>query len=75
MKEKFLSEKQRAEDILLGSLGFGQDASIVACLSDENYFWGEGVYSDGEKFTFKSEDPITDLERWAIQVLSQKRDK
>ncbi len=71
MKEKFLSEKQRAEDILLGSLGFGQDASITSCCSDSKFFWGEGVYSDGEKFTFKSEDPISQLEMWAIGVLTK----
>lgn len=74
MGEKFLSEENRAEDILLGALGFGEDASIVSVeLAPDGFYRGVGKYGDGEIFEFVSDLEADDLERWAIGVLSQRK--
>lgn len=69
MSEDFLSEKLRAEDIILGSLGYGEEAHIVSITPRENGFIGIGVFNDGEKFFFESEEQLSELEVWALQVL------
>ena len=69
MNEDFLSEKIRAEDIILGSLGFGEEAKIISISKDEDGFSGVGVWEDGEEFSFKSEDKLTELEIWAVETL------
>lgn len=73
MGEKFLSEENRAEDILLGALGFGEDASIVSVeLTDDGFYRGVGKFGDGETFDFTSDIEADELERWAIGILSQR---
>lgn len=73
MAESFLNEVNRAEDILLGALGFGEDASIVSVeLTDNGFYRGQGRYKDGETFDFVSDLEADDLERWAIGVLRQR---
>ena len=69
MNEDFLSEKIRAEDIILGSLGFGEEAKIISISKDGDGFSGIGMWEDGEEFPFKSEDKLTELEIWAVETL------
>lgn len=68
-EKELLAPRQRAEDILLGALGFSEDARIVSIDALENGFCGTGAYSDGEQFSFQSEDELSTLERWALQQL------
>jgi hypothetical protein len=73
MKEDFLSERNRAEDILLGSLGFGEDASILSVsVSDDGLYRGVGRWPDGDTFEFESDEPAGELELWALKVLGAK---
>jgi hypothetical protein len=69
MVEDFLSEKNRAEDILLGSLGYGEDARIVKVELTDAGYRGVGKWNDGETFDFECEDEIDDLQRWALDIL------
>ncbi|MFM1847265.1 MAG: hypothetical protein RL417_739 [Pseudomonadota bacterium] len=73
MAESFLNEVNRAEDILLGALGFGEDASIVSVeLTPDGFYRGIGRFGDGETFDFTSDIEADDLERWAIGILAQR---
>ena len=72
MADDFLSEKNRAEDILLGSLGFGEDARILVIEKTADGFAGKGRYSDGEEFSFRSDYELDDLDRWALGVLTHR---
>ena len=74
-KENFLEEHIRAEDILLGGLGFGEEASILEVHMKGEFFAGTGQWDDGEEFTFESDDEATDLEKWAVEVLSSQNVK
>ena len=69
MSEDFLSERQRAEDILLGALGYGEDASIITIERIDDGFKGTGRFSDGDTFIFENEDELTELEKWALDIL------
>ena len=69
VKEDFLDERIRAEDILLGALGFDTDAKIKTVEVTAAGYKGRGTWSDGEDFDFASEDEVSDLERWALEVL------
>jgi len=67
-----LSPRIRAEDILLGALGFGEHARIVTIHGTNNGYpgyAGVGTWPDGTTFTFESEEPLTALEQWALAVL------
>lgn len=73
MAESCLNEVNRAEDILLGALGFGEEASILSVvLTPEGFYRGQGRFKDGETFDFESDIEADDLERWAIEVLSRR---
>lgn len=72
MEDDFLSERVRAEDILLGALGFGEDARIVEIEQTSNGYRGVGQWTDGETFEFESEEEIDDLEKWALEILEGK---
>ena len=70
MVEEFLKEENRAEDILLGSLGIGEDAKILSIEeSDGECYRGTARWPDGEVFTFESDEPMDDLQRWALSVI------
>ncbi len=69
MTDDFLSEKIRAEDIILGSLGFDEDAKIVSIEKLDHGFKGTGKWSSGEEFNFVSDDSLSELEEWALTVL------
>lgn len=70
MKEDYLSERNRAEDIILGSLGFGEEASIVSVTLTSQGYQGTGRWPDGEEFQFESDEEPGELERWALKVLA-----
>jgi len=69
VNEKFLDEKTRAEDIILGSLGYAEEASIVSIEVTKEGYCGQGIWSDGETFDFESTEEIDDLEQWALSIL------
>ena len=64
-----LSPLVRAEDILLGSLGFGEEARIVSVERTSVGYKGIGRWADGEEFPFESEDELDELTEWALQIL------
>ena len=65
-----LSPRQRAEDILLGSLGFGEEAKLVTLeRTTIGGYRGIGQYTDGEQFEFESDDELSELQIWALQLL------
>lgn len=64
-----LSPKVRAEDILLGSLGFGEDARIVSVEQTSSGYRGIGVWSDGSQFSFESDEEPDALQVWALDFL------
>ena len=69
MSDDFLDERKRAEDILLGSLGFGEEAQIVSLTVNGTAYKGTGRWSDGESFEFQSEEELDDLQLWALAIL------
>lgn len=71
MKEDFLTEKSRAEDILLGSLGFGEEANIVSIEITTSGYKGVARWKDGEEFPFESNEEMDELQRWALDILTQ----
>ncbi len=64
-----LDPKARAADILLGGLGYGEDAQIVSVQRLTVGYKGIGRWPDGETFEFESEDPLSELEDWALNQL------
>jgi hypothetical protein len=64
-----LSPQVRAEDIILGSLGFGEEARIVSIERVPGGYRGVGRWADGEQFPFESEDELDELTEWALQVV------
>jgi hypothetical protein len=69
-KDDDLSPQARAEDILLGSLGFGEEAKILTVEKTHQGYRGVGVWPDGEKFQFENDDELDDLQVWALRVLA-----
>jgi hypothetical protein len=67
----FLDERTRAEDILLGALGFDTEAKIVKIEIFNGGYRGQGRWSDGEDFDFQSDDEVSDLEKWALTVITK----
>jgi hypothetical protein len=68
-------ERTRAEDIILGSLGYGENARILEVQYNETGtgYVGKGVWPDGEEFSFASEEKLEALEYWALKILKVKR--
>lgn len=62
-------DRSRAEDVLLGSLGFGEEAQLLKIERCGDGYRGNATWPDGETFEFQSEEIVTDLERWALSVL------
>ena len=75
MKEEFLNERNRAEDILLGSLGFGEDAELVTVERTASGYRGTGRWPGGDTFDFESEDELDELQGWALNVWLKRKDK
>lgn len=74
MAEDFLDERTRAEDILLGSVGYGEDAQIVVLERTSSGYCGRGKFQDGEEFDFESDGELDSLEIWALEVLLSRAD-
>ena len=74
MKEDdFLSERNRAEDILLGSLGFGEEARIITVEITSDGYKGTAQWTDGESFDFQWDEGVDELQSWALKVLNNGR--
>lgn len=73
MAEDFLDEKNRAEDILLGSLGFGEEAAIVSIARSRPGYKGTAKWQDGEIFDFECYEDLDELQEWALKVLVDKK--
>lgn len=64
-----LSPSVRAEDIILGSLGFGEEARIASIERTPEGYKGIGRWADGEEFPFESEDEVDELTEWALKII------
>jgi hypothetical protein len=69
MKELIEDTLLRAEDILLGSLGYGEDAKLTALYHVGSALHGSVTFSDGLQDLFQLDDELTELERWAVNHL------
>ncbi|MCB0353447.1 MAG: hypothetical protein KDD64_07985 [Bdellovibrionales bacterium] len=69
MQDDFLSERFRAEDILLGGLGFSDEVRLVSLRRTEGGFEGTAKVDQEEPFEFSSEEELTELEEWAVDIL------
>jgi hypothetical protein len=68
-----LSPQVRAEDIILGSLGFGEEARIVSIERTPSGYKGIARWSDGEQFSFESDDEVDELTEWALTILLENK--
>jgi hypothetical protein len=68
-----LSPQVRAEDIILGSLGFGEEARIVSIERTADGYKGIGRWADGEQFPFESDDELDELQEWALRILLESK--
>ena len=70
-KDKCLDQRTRAEDIILGALGFGEEAKIVSIKKaiNGNAFSGVARWADGEQFEFHSDEELSEIEIWALNIL------
>ena len=72
MPAEKLDRLTRAEDILLGALGYDAPASIVEVHKTNHGYAGCGRYEDGERFEFESTEDLQSLEIWALEVMADK---
>lgn len=70
-REDFLAEHQRAEDILLGAIGFGEDATLISLRIEGSIIEGVVRFSDGDIIPFSYEESLSPLEEWALSVLKR----
>lgn len=68
-EKDILSPNRRAEDVLLGSLGYGEEARIVSVEKMEGGYRGVGKWPDGETFKFESDSELDGLQVWALELL------
>ena len=68
-----LSPLVRAEDVILGSLGFGEEARVVAIERTSDGYKGVGRWADGEEFPFESDDEMDELTEWALGLLLESK--
>ncbi len=71
MDDSFLEQRTRAEDILLGYAGYGEDATIISIERTTDGYTGKGKFRDGEIFEFSSTDEVDELEEWALNILTR----
>ena len=50
-----------------------KEARIVSIKKEGKGFSGVGKWSDGEEFIFKSDDSLTQIELWALNVLINRK--
>lgn len=70
-KNDELTPNMRAEDIILGSLGFGEAAHVISVERTDHGYRGIGSWPDGEEFPFESDDELDDLQIWALNILAK----
>jgi hypothetical protein len=68
-----LSPLVRAEDVILGSLGFGEEARVVSIERTSAGYKGVGRWADGEEFPFESDDEMDELTEWALALLLESK--
>jgi len=68
-----LSPNVRAEDIILGSLGFGEEARVLSIERTPEGYKGIGRWADGEEFPFESDDELDELQEWALSILLESK--
>lgn len=68
MDKFLLDQRRRAEDILLGSLGFAEGASIVSLEKSNRGYKGTAIWEEGDTFVFECEDDLDKLQDWAVSV-------
>jgi hypothetical protein len=68
-----LSPNVRAEDIILGSLGFGEEARVLSIERTPEGYKGIGRWADGEEFPFESDDELDELQEWALAFLLESK--
>lgn len=68
MDKFLLDQRRRAEDILLGSLGFAEGASILSLEKCGKRYKGTGTWDEGGTFVFESDDDLDQLQDWAIEI-------
>lgn len=73
MNEECLDKRTRAEDIILGALGYGEEARIISIRRRPAGYEGRGEFSGGECFEFCSDGEMSELEEWALQILTGER--
>jgi len=73
MEQDFLDEETRAEDILLGAVGIDGDAKIVNVELKGPGYRGIARWPDGVTIEFESEEELSDLEAWALEVLAERQ--
>ena len=73
MKEDFLNEQTCAEDILLGALGFSEEATIIEIHRTPNGYRGQARWSDGEEFPFNYSEELSELQLWALGVIERQK--
>ena len=64
-----LSPQTRAEDILLGSLGYGEEAKIIQVEKTTIGYRGVGAWPSGETFLFECEEELDSLQEWALAYI------
>lgn len=69
VERDILAPRQRAIDILLGSLGFAEEAELLSVERAPEGYAGVLKFSDGEQISFRSEEPLGELEEWALHIL------
>jgi hypothetical protein len=67
-----LDSKTRAEDIILGGLGYDGAAKILELVETQSGILGKGIWDDGEEFEFKLEENLSELELWAVKIILTK---
>lgn len=68
--EEELSDLSRAEDILLGAMGYSDDAKLEKVkILGEQIFLNGAFRSDGESFSVKFDCERGKLEDWALEIL------
>ena len=67
------SELSRAEDILLGSMGYGEGAKLANVTIAGDQITLHGEFSDGEAFSADIDQELSDLEHWALNILEASR--
>ncbi len=67
--DNFLDPKIRAEDILLGSLGYGEEVRIVSVSRIPNGYKGIARWPEGDEFSFEYNDTLDTQQEWALAVL------